>query len=194
MCLIKEDGSTEGSRWHGQLSVECLLGSFIILHSVVHEPLGLSRFAARRNFLLHLRSSDWDAASPPRYVVAIVAVVVPEGLVPPYLWERQGVGGECRIKPAGHSWQRPGGQHGDVGRDQRTFLHITPAELWKLQKILSSKKGKLSHTYKKNAEATTKVYDLNQRTTQAPNNLAIVCEQAGANLEVEISQGDPAQC
>ena len=30
-----------------------------------------------------LLASDWDAASPPRYVVAIVAVVVPEGLEPP---------------------------------------------------------------------------------------------------------------
>ena len=37
------------------------------------------------------------------------------------------------------------------------------------------------------------MYDLNQRTMQALNNLTIVhatFEQAGANLEVEISEGD----
>ena len=44
------------------------------------------------------------------------------------------------------------------------FLHIALDELWKLQKILSSKKGSLSQTYKKNTETNAKVYDLNLKT------------------------------
>ena len=59
--------------------------------------------------------------------------------------------------------------------------------------MLSSKKGSLSQTCKKNSEANTKVYGLNQRTMQALNNLALVYatfQQAGANLEVGFSEGD----
>ena len=54
------------------------------------------------------------------------------------------------------------------------LLRITPAEMWKLQKILSSRKGSVSQTYKKNTEANMKVYDLNQKTMQALSNLALV--------------------
>ena len=75
---------------------------------------------------------------------------------------------------------------------QGHFLNITLDELWKLQTILSSTKGSLSQTYKKNTEANTKVNGLNQQTMQALNNLAIVYaafEQSGANLEVESSEG-----
>ena len=46
------------------------------------------------------------------------------------------------------------------------FLNITPDELWRLQKILSNKKGTWSQTYKKNTEANAQVYDLNQKTMQ----------------------------
>ena len=63
------------------------------------------------------------------------------------------------------------------------ILQIAPAELWKMQKILSSKTGSSSQTYKNNTEAKTKVIDLNQRTMQALNTVAVVYatfEQAGA--------------
>ena len=95
-----------------------------------------------------------------------------------------------RLEPAGHSrhqlqLQRPGGQHGDMGRYQGKILQIAPAELWKLQQLLCSKKGSLSQTHKKVSEANTKVYDLNQRTMQALNTF----EQASANLKVEFSEG-----
>ena len=112
----------------------------------------------------------------------------------PSFWRRYGVGGVHRLDPAGrsrHQLQRPVGQHGDMGRYQEKFLQIAPAEIWKLAKLLSSKTGSPSQTYKKISEANTKVYDLNQRTTQALYNLALVYatfEQAGANLELEFSE------
>ena len=72
-------------------------------------------------------------------------------------------------------------------------LHSTLDELWNLEKILSNKKCRLSWTNKKNNEANAKVHDLNQKTMQALNTVAVVYaafEQAGANLEVENSEAD----
>ena len=82
-----------------------------------------------------------------------------------------------------------------MGKYRGKTLQIAPAEMWKLQKILSSRKGSLSQTYKKNTEANRKVYDLNQKTMQALSNLALVYarfEEAGVDLEVETSEGRPA--
>ena len=73
-------------------------------------------------------------------------------------------------------------------------LQITLAEIWKLPKILESSKSSFSPTYKKNAEANTKVCELNQKTMQALSNLALVYarfEEAEADLEVDTSEGDP---
>ena len=80
-----------------------------------------------------------------------------------------------------------------MGKYQEPSLQNTPAEIWKLQKVLSSRKGSLSQTNKRNIEANTKVYDLNQKALQALSNLALVYasfEEAGADLEVEASEGD----
>ena len=62
------------------MSVRCLLGSPITFYFVLHDQLLLLEYT----FFLHVRAgfSDWDAASPPRYVVAIGAIEVPEGLEP----------------------------------------------------------------------------------------------------------------
>ena len=62
-----------------------------------------------------------------------------------------------------------------------------------LQKILSNKKGSLSATHKKNSEANTRVYDLNQKITAALGNVAVIYktfEEAGGNLEGESAKGE----
>ena len=48
----------------------------------------------------------------------------------------------------------------------------TEKKLWELHRLLNNRKGSLSSTYKKNTEANTKVYDLNQKTMQALDALA----------------------
>ena len=71
------------------------------------------------------------------------------------------------------------------------FLNITPDELWKVQEIQSSKRGRLSQTYKESSEANVKVCDLKQKTTQALDTLAVLYatfEKASANSEVENSE------
>ena len=65
-------------------------------------------------------------------------------------------------------------------------LSITQEDLWALQKVLSSRKGRFSATYKKNTEANTKVCDLIQKTMQALDRLAGVYATFGgtwANVE-----------
>ena len=72
-------------------------------------------------------------------------------------------------------------------------IGITNEDLWSLQRVLNRRKGNLSETYKKNAEANIKVQDLNQKTMQALERLACVYaafEEAWANLENEKSVGD----
>ena len=75
-------------------------------------------------------------------------------------------------------------RHGKV--PGRTPLQITLVEIWKVQKILNSRKGSLSQ------EGNTKVYDLNQKTMQALGILALVYArfEARADLEVGTSEGD----
>ena len=83
------------------------------------------------------------------------------------------------MESAGHSrhqLQRPGGQHGDLGRDQVFFLHVAPAEPWKLQKILTSKKGSLRQMASSRGQCRFLVISQSYMTF----------EEAGANLEVEI--------
>ena len=47
----------------------------------------------------------------------------------------------------------------------------TARKLWELQRLLNNRKGSLSSTYKMNTEANTRVYDLHQKTMQAPGRL-----------------------
>ena len=47
-----------------------------------------------------------------------------------------------------------------------TDVETTQTTLWELQRLLNNLKGSLSSTYKKNTEANTKAYDLNQKTMQ----------------------------
>ena len=61
------------------------------------------------------------------------------------------------------------------------------------RKHSAAEKGSLSLTHKKNTEANTKVYDLNQKTMHALSNVAFVYARfvgAGADLEVDTSEGD----
>ena len=44
--------------------------------------------------------------------------------------------------------------------------------LWELERLLNNREGSLSATYKKNAEANTKAYDLNKKTIQDLDTLA----------------------
>ena len=53
-----------------------------------------------------------------------------------------------------------------------TDVGTTEKKLWELQRLLNHRKGSLSSTYKKNAEANTRAYDLNQKTMQALDTLA----------------------
>ena len=58
---------------------------------------------------------------------------------------------------------------------------------------MNSRKGSLSATYKKNAEANDKAYDLNQKTIQALDALAedyLVSEATMANVTSEHEAGD----
>ena len=80
-----------------------------------------------------------------------------------------------------------------MGGNEREVPDITSEELWRLQKILSNKKGSPSQTFENNTETNAKVYDLNQKTMQALDALAAVYavfEKAGENLNVENSTGD----
>ena len=54
--------------------------------------------------------------------------------------------------------------------------NVTKKDLWALQRVPDSGKSSLSSTYKRNAEANNKVYDLNQRTVVALDRLAEVHE------------------
>ena len=73
MRWIEEDRSTVRSWWHGQLSVECFLGSSITLYLVVHEPFWLSR-SAQIHVLHHTRAGmsrrnrdRWSRSAPSWY-------------------------------------------------------------------------------------------------------------------------------
>ena len=63
----------------------------------------------------------------------------------------------------------------DRGRDRprEKIVNVTKEDLCELQKVLDSRKGCLSSTYKKNSEAKNKVYDFNQRVVAALNRLAV---------------------
>ena len=71
-----------------------------------------------------------------------------------------------------------------VAREQR---------LWELHRLLNNRKGSLSSTYKKNTEANTKVYDLNQKTMQAVDVLAEdyeIFEETMKKVTYETDEGD----
>ena len=48
-----------------------------------------------------------------------------------------------------------------------TYVDTVRSKLWELQRLLNNREGSLSATYKKNTEANTRAYDLNQKTMQA---------------------------
>ena len=60
----------------------------------------------------------------------------------------------------------------DSAHADATDADLTRAKLWELQRLLDDRNGSLSATYKKNAEANTRAYDLNQKTMQALGTLA----------------------
>ena len=53
-----------------------------------------------------------------------------------------------------------------------TDVETTQKKLWEKQRLLNHRKGSLSSTFVKNAEARTKAYDLNQKTMQTLDTLA----------------------
>ena len=52
-------------------------------------------------------------------------------------------------------------------QDNAKYFVATEQKLWELQRLLNDRNGSLSSTCKKNTEANTRVYDLNQKTMQA---------------------------
>ena len=56
-----------------------------------------------------------------------------------------------------------GTKEDDGEREKEKSLNVTQEDSWAPLKILSSTKESLSATYKKNNDANTKVYDLNQK-------------------------------
>ena len=71
---------------------------------------------------------------------------------------------QASVKPKCQTWEET----------KEKILNITATDLWSLQKILHNKRGSPSQTYTKNTEANAEVYDLNQKTMQALESLAVV--------------------
>ena len=77
--------------------------------------------------------------------------------------------------------------------DAATEKDAITRRLEELHRLLNSRKGSLSATYKKNAEANDKAYDLNQKTIQVLDALAadhIAFEATMANVTSEHEAGD----
>ena len=77
--------------------------------------------------------------------------------------------------------------------DAATEKDAITRRLEELHRLLNSRKGSLSATYKKNAEAYDKAYDLNQKTIQVLDALAadhIAFEATMANVTSEHEAGD----
>ena len=65
--------------------------------------------------------------------------------------------------------------------------------MWELHRPLNNREESLSATYKKNTEANTKVYDLNQKTMQAVDVLAEdyeILQDTMKNVTYETEEGD----
>ena len=65
--------------------------------------------------------------------------------------------------------------------------------MWELHRPLNNRKESISATYKKNTEANTKVYDLNQKTMQAVDVLAEdyeISQETLKNVTYETEEGD----
>ena len=74
-----------------------------------------------------------------------------------------------------------------------TDVEKIQSKLWELQRLLSNRKGSPSATYKKNAEANTRAYDLNQKTMQALDTLAEEYEifnETMKKVTLETEEGD----
>ena len=81
----------------------------------------------------------------------------------------------------------------DFVGDDATQKDAIMRRLRELHRLLNSRKGSLSATHKKNAEANDKAYDLNQKTIQALDALAadyIAFEATMANVISEHEAGD----
>ena len=78
---------------------------------------------------------------------------------------------------------------GDAATEEDAILQ----RLGELHRLLNSRKGSLSATYKKNAEANDKAFDLNQKTIQALDALAedyVAFEATMASVTSEHEAGD----
>ena len=65
--------------------------------------------------------------------------------------------------------------------------------MWELHRPLNNRKGSLSAIYKKNTEANTKVYDLNQKTMQAVDVLGedfAILKDTMKDVTYETEEGD----
>ena len=74
-----------------------------------------------------------------------------------------------------------------------TDVETTHKKLWELQHLLNHRKGSLGSTLKKNAEANTKSYHLNQKTVQALDTLAEeyeIFEETMTKVTHETEEGD----
>ena len=98
-------------------------------------------------------SSDWDAATPPRYVVAFGAIVVPEGLDKTCFWRRWSVGGGTLVGARGTlTAPAPCGQADKTETSADTkekLLQTARADFWKLQKVTEQQERQFSQTQKK---------------------------------------------
>ena len=77
----------------------------------------------------------------------------------------------------------------------KDFL-VTEKRLWQVHHRLNNRKGSSSSTYKKNTEANTKVYDLNQKTMQSLDVLAEeyeIFEETMKKVTHELEELDKAQ-
>ena len=139
----------------------------------MHEPFWSSSSAVRKHFHLHirtglltgmpLRQDVWSRSAPSWYQKDSAS--------------ESDKASEGTQAGAGGTLAAPAPQVDNTetwAATKEKLLQVAPADLWMLQKILSSKKGSVSQTYKTNSEANTKVYDLNHRTMQDLNNFAIV--------------------
>ena len=74
-----------------------------------------------------------------------------------------------------------------------TDVETIRSMLWELQRLLNNRKGSVSATYKKNAEANTRAHDLNQKTMQALGTLAEeyeVFEETMKKVTLDTEEGD----
>ena len=77
----------------------------------------------------------------------------------------------------------------NVGRDERNISHHYACGLvWRPQTTIFHKQGSLSQAYKKNTDANAEVNDINQKTMQALESLAVAHSAFDASHD-KVSEG-----